>query len=97
MDDCRRDGLSAALNIELTRSGGFAGMVRTGSAPDEDVPADLRAPLEALLASSPDTQVPGTPDRFVYTLRRGDLEVTVGETALDPDGRRLMQWLLGRR
>jgi hypothetical protein len=97
VDDRRREGLSAALNIELTRSGGFAGMVRTGSAPDEDVPADLRAPLEALLASSTDPRTPGAPDRFVYTVRRGDREVTVGETALDDEGKRLMQWLLAHR
>jgi hypothetical protein len=61
------------------------------------VPADLRAPLEALLAASPAPRAPGAPDRFVYTLRRGDREVTVGETALDADGKRLMQWLLAQR
>jgi hypothetical protein len=71
-------------------------MTRTGTAPDADLPTDLRAPLEALLASPP-ARAPGAPDRFVYTLRRGDQEVTVGEAALDADGRRLVQWLLARR
>jgi hypothetical protein len=50
--------------------------------------------LHAVLAGTVPT--PGAPDRFVYTLRLGDRAVTVGEKALDPDGKRLMQWLLGR-
>jgi hypothetical protein len=60
--------------------------------PEEDLPADLQGPLAALLDHPPPPT--GAPDRFVYTLRRGDQEVTVAEKALDADGRRLMQWLL---
>lgn len=36
------------------------------------------------------------PDRFVYTIKHGDQEVTVGEQALDPDAKRLVQWVLNR-
>lgn len=64
---------------------------------DEDLPADLRGPLEALLASDYTGGTPGAPDRFVYTLRRGDQEVTLGEGALDDGGKQLVRWLLDRR
>jgi hypothetical protein len=47
--------------------------------------------------ASPPSGAPGAPDRFVYTLRRGEQEVTVGETALDDDGKRLVKWLQARR
>jgi hypothetical protein len=83
-----------ALNIDLTRSGGFAGIARTASAPEEELPGDLQETLQSLLAAPPPAA--GAPDRFVYTLRHGDREVTVGEKALDPNGKRLMQWLLSR-
>jgi hypothetical protein len=59
------------------------------------LPADLQQPLQSLLAAPPDS--PGAPDRFVYTLKHGDRSVTVGEAALDPDGKRLMQWVLARK
>ena len=82
------------LNIEVIRSGGFAGISRTASAPEEELPPDLHGPLESLLAGPP--QASGAPDRFVYTLRHGGREVTVGEKALDSEGKRLVQWLLAR-
>jgi hypothetical protein len=59
------------------------------------LPADLRQPLQSLLASPPPAA--GAPDRFVYTVKHGDQEVTVGEQALDPEAKRLVQWVLGRR
>jgi len=59
---------------------------------EEDIPADLQAPLASLLDHPPPAAA--APDRFVYTLRRGDEQITFGEKALDADGRRLMQWLL---
>jgi hypothetical protein len=51
--------------------------------------------LQSLLSAPPVS--PGAPDRFVYTVRYGDREVTVSETALDDAGKRLMQWVLARR
>jgi hypothetical protein len=85
----------AVLNIEVTRSGGFAGITRSAAAPEEELPADLQQPFQSLLATPPDPA--GAPDRFVYTLKHGDREVTVGETTLDEDGRRLMHWVLDRK
>jgi hypothetical protein len=82
------------LNIEVTRSGGFAGISRTASAPEDELPADLQPALQTVLSTP--SPSPGAPDRFVYTLRHGDREVTVGEKALDADGKRLMQWLMSR-
>ena len=35
-------------------------------------------------------------DRFVYTVKHGGQEVTVGEQALDADAKRLMQWVMSR-
>ncbi|HSP37294.1 MAG TPA: protealysin inhibitor emfourin [Frankiaceae bacterium] len=81
--------------MEVTRSGGFAGISRSSSAPEDELPADLQQPLRRLLTAPPDT--PGAPDRFVYTLKHGDQQVTVGEKALDDDGKRLMQWVLARK
>jgi hypothetical protein len=59
------------------------------------LPADLRQPLRSLLAAPPPTG--GGADRFVYTVKHGDREVTVGEQALDPEAKRLMQWVLARK
>ncbi len=58
------------------------------------MPADLQPALHSVLSTS--APAPGAADRFVYTLRHGDREVTVGEQQLDADGKRLMQWLMSR-
>jgi len=58
------------------------------------LPAELRPALQTVLSTS--TPSPGAADRFVYTLRHGDREVTVGEKALDSEGKRLMQWVMSR-
>jgi hypothetical protein len=37
---------------------------------------------------------PAAPDRFAYTVRHGDREVHVGEGALSPGGKQLLQWIM---
>lgn len=91
----RRGVIIGAVDIEVTRSGGFAGISRTATTAEDELPAELRTRLHTLLDAPPAAS--GSPDRFVYQLRCGDREVTVGEKALDDEGRRLMSWVLGQR
>lgn len=66
--------------------------------PEEELPADLRQSLRSLMAAPAAATAPPShgADRFVYTVRHGGQEVTVGEQALDPDARRLVQWVINR-
>jgi hypothetical protein len=83
------------VRIAVTRSGGFAGLVRRGEADTADSPqlADLLS-RAALPDSSAETGS-AAPDRFVYTIRVGEGDaVTVHEGALDGPLRQLVDTVL---
>ena len=83
--------------VAVRRSGGFAGGVRTA---ELDLNADPEGPevrrlllqvsVQQLSVSRP------TPDRFVYTVRYGAWQWTVGEEDLTPELRRVVQIVLTR-
>lgn len=69
----------------MRRTGGFAGITKTGSAelPDDDA----RALAETVRAAAAAARTPTVPDAFHYHVRVGDDEWTVAEHALPEDVR----------
>ena len=82
--------------VQVRRSGGFAGQVRTG---EVELGADPRTAEVQQLLTRIDFAVVGPstpqPDRFVYAFWIKGEEVTVGEQALTPELSRLASLLLG--
>lgn len=72
------------MRVDVRRTGGFAGITRTGSAdlPDDDARA-LAETVRAVAAAGD----PPVPDAFNYHVSVGDDEWTVGEHALPDDVR----------
>lgn len=75
-----------AHTVAVRRSGGFAGVVRSG---ELDLDGDPRGPevRELLLRTDLSALSPGSPaaDRFVYTVELGDWQLTVPEQDLTPE------------
>jgi hypothetical protein len=88
-------GAADAGTVEVRRSGGFAGIQRSGEVRLGDDPRTpeieqllSRIDLRALTMSRPQ------PDRFVYVFVVRGEEVTVGEQDLTPDLQRLAHIVL---
>ena len=83
--------------VAVRRSGGFAGLVRSG---ELDLDADPEGPEVRLLLSrlqgEPIAVSPPTPDRFTYTLRYGEWQLSVPEPDLTPELRRVVSIVLSR-
>jgi hypothetical protein len=83
--------------VAVRRSGGFAGMVRSG---ELDLDADPEGPEVRLLLSrlrlQPIRVGPPAPDRFTYTVRYGEWQLSVPEPDLTPDLRRVVSIVLSR-
>jgi hypothetical protein len=82
--------------VAVRRTGGFAGMVRTGELDLLSDPAGeevrhllLSVDLHELMVSPP------TPDRFVYTVEYGQNRLQVPEQDLTPELHRVVQIVLG--
>ena len=92
-------GWQAALPevIEVRRTGGFAGLVRSA---ELDLTVDPAGPeVRRLLTQvSPDqfSLSRPQPDRFVYTVQYGDWNLTVPEQDLTPELHRVVQLVLDR-
>ena len=79
--------------VTVTRTGGFAGLSRTGELDTAAVPDGDRVEqaVRALdTARIPDNQP--QPDRYRYRLQAGETELTVAEQDLDPE----LAWLVNR-
>jgi Zn-dependent metalloprotease len=88
---------SATSEVEVVRSGGFAGIRKQGSVDlDSDDPraAKARELVHRIDFAAVPTAEPG-PDRFTYHFRHHDAECTVPEPALTPDLRDLADLVLG--
>ena len=79
-----------AGDLELERSGGFAGLTLRALVPFAELSQPQRAAVQDCLArQSPSSQ---RPDRFQFQLRVGDRETVVEEEDLPP----VLRPLLGR-
>ena len=96
------------MRVKLERSGGFAGIKRTVAVDAATLPPEDAAELARLVAaadlehySETPTDRPGKPDRFIYRLtvehEGGQRSVSVGEEAVSPVLRRLLDWLQARQ
>lgn len=76
---------SVARTVAISRSGGFAGVTRTA---EVDLDSDAGRRISGLLERVDLGRVsstPAQPDRFVYRLKYGDQQLTVGEQDLPPE------------
>lgn len=88
---------SGGRPVAVTRSGGFAGMVRQGEVDlesDDPRAPEVRQLVERLDLRTAASQATPQPDRFVYAFRYGETEVHVPETELTDDLRALVRLLL---
>jgi hypothetical protein len=83
--------------VAVRRSGGFAGVARSA---ELDLDADPEGPeVRSLLSElqvQPITVGPSTPDRFTYTVRYGEWQLSVPEPDLTPELRRVVSIVLSR-
>ncbi len=83
--------------VAVRRSGGFAGQVRSAML---DLSADPEGPRVRQLLMRVNLQglsiSPARPDRFVYTVRYGDLDLTLPEQDLTPELHRVVKIVLDR-
>jgi hypothetical protein len=90
-------GEPAPATVAVRRSGGFAGMARSA---ELDLDADPEGPEVRMLLSrlrvQPIEVGPPMPDRFTYTLRYGEWQLTVPEPDLTPELRRVVTIVLSR-
>jgi hypothetical protein len=68
------------VRVAVTRSGGFAGMVRRAEVDSADHPALAQLIGDVRLDDLPEPK--GQPDRFVYRIEIGDRSAHVGEADL---------------
>ena len=89
--------LPVAETVAVRRSGGFAGGIK---AAELDLQADPEGPEIRRLLMQVDVQQLTTglsqPDRFVYTVEFGDLNLTVPEQDLTPELHRVVRLVLDR-
>jgi hypothetical protein len=83
--------------VLVTRTGGFAGLRRTGEVETDDLPTDLAArwhqamgELAALAVGAPQEPGPGA-DRFSWLVQFEQTSVVVGEARLSDDVRTLLE------
>lgn len=95
--DSEPPGDGSPDTVAVRRSGGFAGGVRSAELDLNDDPEGpavrqllMQVRVQQLSVSQP------APDRFVYTVRYGSWEWTVGEQDLTPELRRVVQIVLTR-
>ncbi|QGN34831.1 protealysin inhibitor emfourin [Microlunatus sp. Gsoil 973] len=87
-DDTNRPPRPRSRTVAISRSGGFAGVTRTA---EVDLDSDVGRRISQLLDRvdfddfTPAAPTPGRPDRFVYRLSYGDLQLTVGEQDVPPE------------
>ncbi len=83
--------------VAVRRSGGFAGIVRTG---ELDLDADPEGPEVRMLLSRLQVESiqarPAVPDAFVYDVRYGGWQLRVPEPDLTPELRRVVSIVLSR-
>jgi len=87
----------AVETVAVRRSGGYAGATRSAQLDlnaDPDGP-ELRTLLTRVRADELSISQP-TPDRFVYSVRYGELQLTVPEQDLTPELRQVVQIVLTR-
>jgi hypothetical protein len=90
-------GAAGARRVTVSRSGGFAGLRRTG---EVDLDADdarvreIRSLLDRIDLRSLAGDSTPKPDHFVYTIDLGDSQATIPEQHLTDDLRRLVQVVL---
>lgn len=88
---------AASSRVAVTRSGGFAGMVREGEVDlDSDDPRapEVRSLVDRIDFRAAATSAPPQPDRFVYAFRYGPVDVHVLETDLSDELRTLARIVL---
>ena len=87
-----------AARVAVRRSGGFAGLTRSGELDLDSDPEgeEVRQLLGAVDLRSLTASAPGA-DRFVYTLEFGADQVTLPEQDLTPELSRVVQIVLGNR
>jgi hypothetical protein len=96
------------VKIEVTRSGGFAGLTIRVAVDSDDLPDARRVALEGMLARTRFFQLPervasGQPDAFLYhvVVHQDDVRysVRIDDRAAGEDLRELLRWLMevGRR
>lgn len=88
---------AASSRVAVTRSGGFAAMVREGEVDlDSDDPRapEVRSLIDRIDFRAAATTTPPQPDRFVYAFRYGPVDVHVPETDLSDELRTLARIVL---
>jgi hypothetical protein len=78
--------------IEVSRSGGFAGLTRTWSVEVSSAEAEERW-LPLLEQADPGEVEDAQRDRFVYHIAVGYREVTVAESAVQGPWKELVEWV----
>lgn len=78
--------------IEVSRSGGFAGLTRTWTVEVSTAEAEERW-LPLLEQAGPDEPADAQRDRFVYHIAVGYREVTVAESAVQGPWKELVEWV----
>jgi hypothetical protein len=78
--------------VAVTRSGGFAGMVRRAEIDSADHPAVAGLIDDVRLDEVPEPT--GQPDRFVYDIQIGDRSAQVGESDLQGPLRALVDHVM---
>ena len=79
--------------VTVTRTGGFAGLTRTGELDTATAPDGER--VEQTLQGLDPARIPDNipqPDRYRFHIRAGDVDLNVAEQDLDPD----LAWLVNR-
>jgi len=83
------------MHVSVTRSGGFAGLVRTASVDEADAPEEVRELLAMLDGGQPAAPLAGEPDRFSYTIEvPGRGSATLAESQLTAAQRAALERLL---
>lgn len=80
------------MRVAVTRSGGFAGMVRRADIDSADHPAVAGLIDDVRLDEFPAPK--GEPDRFVYDIEIGDRSAQVGESDLKGPLRTLVDYVM---
>jgi hypothetical protein len=80
------------VRVAVTRSGGFAGMVRRAEVDSADHPAVARLVDDVRLDEVPEPKA--QPDRYVYDIEIGDHAAQVGEADLHGPLRELVDHVM---
>lgn len=80
------------MKVAVTRSGGFAGMVRRAEVDSANHPAVAGLINDVRLDELPEPK--GEPDRFVYKIQIGDRSAQIGESDLHGPLRELVDHVM---